>query len=200
MSDIIDRLMKEKESHVSYLKDLFAEMQAAGFDDIRIKDPDLDPMCVQIHGADAVIYEMFQIDEPVNVRALYPRTEGEVPPYDEPHRTTMVFILENSAWESVADYTIPCEAVDEKLTEIIDRLGDKYALPDDIQPEVEMRRVWFNQPSTHQPYHHLHGKVGIADMGQPDSSTTVYFTEGGIHSMTVPKDALTVVKISGAED
>lgn len=121
MSDIIDRIMERKHKHVSYLKSLFHQMKLAGFTNIRIVEPDLKPYSVEKDGAKAVIREMFQIDDMVPLRADYPNPDG-----DKPHRVTLFFILCNSAWESLADYTIPCEAVEEKLTEITDKLGERY--------------------------------------------------------------------------
>ena len=63
-----------------------------------------------------------------------------------------------------------------------------------------MQRVRFNQPSTLQPYHALHGRIGVADMRTDAATTTVYFTEGAVHSMQVLKSALAVLKLSSAED
>lgn len=126
MSDVIDRIMKEKAAHVAYLKDLFAAMQAAGFDNLRLDDEDLEPYSVEKDGAETVIREMFQLDDAVVMKADWPRHSGDLPPYDEPHRVTLVFILCNSAWESLADHTIPCEAVEETLTEITGRLEEAY--------------------------------------------------------------------------
>lgn len=123
---IIDRIMERKSTHVQYLKDLFAAMQERGFHNIRISDPDLEPYSVEKDGAEAVIREMFQVDEPVNLKADWPRHSGDIPPYDEPYRVVMMFILENSAWEALADHTIPCEGVDEVLSEITKKLGEKY--------------------------------------------------------------------------
>ena len=52
-------------------------------------------------------------------------------------------------------------------------------------------RVRFNQPSTLQPFHKFHWKVGIAvSIEGTDKFVRVYFTEGGIISMEVPKEAL----------
>lgn len=50
-----------------------------------------------------------------------------------------------------------------------------------------MKRMWINQPSCLQPLHKLHGYNVIADMDSDDRSATVYFTEGEIISMIIPK-------------
>lgn len=123
---IIDQIMAAKRDHVQYLMELFHAMSEAGFDNIRILDEGLEPLSVQEHGSTAVIREMFQIDEPVALRADWPRHSGDLPPYDEPYRVGMLFILCDDAWESLADHTIPCEGVDEALSEIINELGEKY--------------------------------------------------------------------------
>ena len=49
-------------------------------------------------------------------------------------------------------------------------------------------RVWINCPSTLQPYHEFHGKVGIAhtsvnSLGHEE--TVIYFTEGSMISVIV---------------
>lgn len=123
---IIDKIMAEKQDHVNYLKDLFAGMKEAGFDNIRISDEDLDPLKVDEDGAEAVIREMFQVDDAITLKADWPRHAGDTPPYDEPYRVTLLFILCNDAWESLADHTIPCESVDEALTAITDKLEERY--------------------------------------------------------------------------
>jgi hypothetical protein len=46
-------------------------------------------------------------------------------------------------------------------------------------------RAWINQPSTLQPYHHLHGKRCIVTH-RMDLTATVYFTEGELISTTIP--------------
>ena len=53
------------------------------------------------------------------------------------------------------------------------------------------KRVWINQPSTLQPFHKLHGKVGIAvDNTDNDNTVTVCFTEGNLQSTIVPVNAI----------
>lgn len=118
--------MIDKPQHIDYLMKLFQQMSEAGFDNIRINDVDLDPLSVQEHGSTAVIREMFKVDDPVTLVADYPRHSGDTPPYDEPYRVQMLFILCNDAWESLADHIIPCEEVDEKLTEITSKLEEEY--------------------------------------------------------------------------
>ena len=56
---------------------------------------------------------------------------------------------------------------------------------------VEPTRVWINQPSTLQPYHALHGKVGIAiPEKNNEKGVRLCFTEGPVHSMVIPIDVL----------
>lgn len=43
-------------------------------------------------------------------------------------------------------------------------------------------RALINQPSTHQPLHHLHGTRCIAVEDRP-GNVRLYFTHGEIHSM-----------------
>lgn len=50
-------------------------------------------------------------------------------------------------------------------------------------------RAWFNQPSTLQQHHDLHGKRCIVvDYNRP--SVRVFFTEGAVHSMEVLRGCL----------
>lgn len=50
------------------------------------------------------------------------------------------------------------------------------------------KRVWINSPSTLQPHHEIHGKIGI---GVLKIHSTGYeeiilcFTEGDVHNMTI---------------
>jgi len=46
-------------------------------------------------------------------------------------------------------------------------------------------RVWINCPSTGQPYHNYHGRVGIAQTDKKTGITTIYFCEGSTHSMVI---------------
>lgn len=50
------------------------------------------------------------------------------------------------------------------------------------------QRVWINNPSTLQPHHKIHGKVGIGvyklhSTGYEEIS--IYFTEGKVHSIVI---------------
>lgn len=50
------------------------------------------------------------------------------------------------------------------------------------------QRVWVNAPSTLQPEHRLHGRVGIAVLRVHKSGwqeVRMYFTDGPIHSTQV---------------
>lgn len=60
-------------------------------------------------------------------------------------------------------------------------------------------RAWINQPSTLQPLHYMHGVACIAH-DEDEGFSTAYFVEGTVHSMRVPRSALTRVKLSSAED
>lgn len=46
------------------------------------------------------------------------------------------------------------------------------------------QRVWINNPSSLQPHHGLHGKVGIAVL-ESSGKVRLYFTVGSIHSMLI---------------
>ena len=50
------------------------------------------------------------------------------------------------------------------------------------------KRVWINNPSTLQPHHKLHGRVGIGVYKKHKAGAeevSVYFTEGELHSIMV---------------
>lgn len=50
------------------------------------------------------------------------------------------------------------------------------------------QRAWINSPSSLQPYHKYHGKVGIAINKYKDGvyqETVIYFTEGSSLSMRI---------------
>lgn len=123
---IVDNILAVNQEHVAYLKALFAEMKAAGFDRIRIHDDDLSPLEVDVDGADAVIREMFELDDYVLLLADWPRHAGDIPPYDEPYRMQLMFVLCNDAHECLADYSIPCQSADEAITAIVDNLADNH--------------------------------------------------------------------------
>lgn len=55
---------------------------------------------------------------------------------------------------------------------------------------IEMRRMWINQPSTLQPHHDFHGVNVLANMTSKDSLVTVYFLEGECISIVVSRFAL----------
>lgn len=50
------------------------------------------------------------------------------------------------------------------------------------------RRMWVNQPSSHQPLHRLHGTNVLAV--EENDSYRIYFLEGAVVSQTAPKEAL----------
>jgi len=52
-------------------------------------------------------------------------------------------------------------------------------------------RVFINQPSTLQPHHDIHGKVGIA-IPEDGEVLDIHFCEGSIHSMRIHKSALSI--------
>lgn len=52
-----------------------------------------------------------------------------------------------------------------------------------------MRRAWFNQPSTLQPLHRMHGIKCVVD-DTKETHVTVYFSEGKVLSMVVPRNTL----------
>ncbi len=52
-----------------------------------------------------------------------------------------------------------------------------------------MQRYWINAPSIFQPVHHFHGRNVIAEK-TPDSTVTVYFTDGDTISALIPSKYL----------
>ncbi len=50
-------------------------------------------------------------------------------------------------------------------------------------------RVWINQPSTLQPNHKLHGKVGIA-IPEKGKFVDLHFCDGLVYSMRIAKSSL----------
>ena len=52
-----------------------------------------------------------------------------------------------------------------------------------------MIRMWFNQPSTLQPFHKYHGIDVLAEV-EDENSYRVWFLEGPVISMVADKNAL----------
>lgn len=66
---------------------------------------------------------------------------------------------------------------------------------------LEARRVWINQPSTHQPYHKYHGMNFLA-LPYTDTHSTVYFLGPnlGTYSWTeFTEDGTTIEKETRAD-
>lgn len=58
-------------------------------------------------------------------------------------------------------------------------------------------RAWINQPSTLQPLYNLHGKFCIVnDSG--DVTITIWFVDGPVHSMIVPRTCISRCYLSDA--
>ncbi len=56
---------------------------------------------------------------------------------------------------------------------------------------MRIYRAWFNQPSTLQEHHNLHGTRCIAiDEEDNSGSIRVFFTEGKVYSMMVMRECL----------
>jgi hypothetical protein len=53
-----------------------------------------------------------------------------------------------------------------------------------------VKRMWINQPSTLQPFHHLHGTNVLAHFDEKTGKTTVYFLDGETVSSMVPNNVL----------
>lgn len=49
-----------------------------------------------------------------------------------------------------------------------------------------MKRMWINQPSTLQKFHHLHGVNVLASKTNSLDFTTIYFLSGDVISMRIP--------------
>lgn len=107
--------------HTDYLMKLFQAMSDAGFENTRIDDEDLRPLSIDEHGSIAVIKEMQGVDDMIVLKSEYPRPDGS-----EPAPVQLLFYLGNDPHESLVDYTIPSQTVDEKLTAILDKLEEKY--------------------------------------------------------------------------
>lgn len=56
-----------------------------------------------------------------------------------------------------------------------------------LRRELYPARVRIDSPSIFQPYHNLHGKIGIAVFKEDraEGHIRVYFAEGNVHSMLV---------------
>jgi hypothetical protein len=52
-----------------------------------------------------------------------------------------------------------------------------------------VHRMWINQPSTHQPLHHMHGERVLAE-GDVHGYRTVYLLSGQVISMRIPAETL----------
>lgn len=50
---------------------------------------------------------------------------------------------------------------------------------------IDLRRMWINQPSTSQPYHHLHG-IDVLAVRESGHTFRCYFLSGPIISQQVP--------------
>ena len=59
---------------------------------------------------------------------------------------------------------------------------------------LRIYRGWFNQPSSLQPHHNLHGTYCIVyDRGE--DTVRAYFTEGRVHSVMVPRHCITMCQL-----
>lgn len=51
-----------------------------------------------------------------------------------------------------------------------------------------LKRMWINQPSIYQPFHHMHGENILADFIDGVGATcTIYYLSGDVISSVVPK-------------
>ena len=55
--------------------------------------------------------------------------------------------------------------------------------------KLELKRMWINQPSTHQPFHHLNG-TNVLAYRETENTYRVYFLSGDIISQQMPALAL----------
>lgn len=53
-----------------------------------------------------------------------------------------------------------------------------------------MIRMWINQPSTLQEFHHLHGVNVLAEFPNGNYATRIYFLEGETISQMIPHRVL----------
>jgi hypothetical protein len=51
------------------------------------------------------------------------------------------------------------------------------------------KRFWINQPSSHQPFHHLHG-TNVIGVHEYESTYTIYFLSGNVISCQAFKEWL----------
>lgn len=58
-----------------------------------------------------------------------------------------------------------------------------------MSDSTSMKRMWFDQPSTLQPLHRLHG-VDVLACPDTDSTMRAYFLSGDVISMQVPRETL----------
>ena len=54
-----------------------------------------------------------------------------------------------------------------------------------------LARMWINQPSTHQKFHHLHG-VNVLAQREYGDTYRVYFISGDVINQQMPREALSV--------
>jgi hypothetical protein len=53
----------------------------------------------------------------------------------------------------------------------------------------KLTRMWVNQPSEHQPLHHLHG-VNVLAITERDDTVLIYFLSGPVLCQQAPRSAL----------
>jgi hypothetical protein len=54
---------------------------------------------------------------------------------------------------------------------------------------IELQRMWINQPSTRQPFHHLHG-VNVLAVTEHGNTARIYFVSGEVISQQIPASVL----------
>ena len=56
---------------------------------------------------------------------------------------------------------------------------------------MSLKRMWINQPSTLQQFHHLHATNVLVDWPDQFTQTArIYFLDGAVHSQEIPKHVL----------
>lgn len=60
-------------------------------------------------------------------------------------------------------------------------------------------RAWINQPSALQPLHFMHGQRCIVEDNQ-EPSVRAWFTDGDTHSIQAPRECMSRMFLSSAED